>query len=385
MPEKHLELFWLIRQKDDIIIFSDSEDLIRSMTGSLHTNNAYINEFPNKKADLILIDENVFLEDFKAIKDLLKPDSRVIVHENNQILNQILSKENLFFEQKRGNYNVFHNNVLISSGLKFEHPLFEKYFENLGADLCSFSKYYHNPYIYRSLIQIGSRIENEELLEKLCLEVIKTYPENSPDKGGCLCVSGYNKFIAKQKNDDFFNQIKAYCANNLNSENPHVIRWIISLYYLLGIYFKEIIKDKKEAINFFEKCFNIDYKKFNSLICTKQVSACGNIGYIYLSEYRELDKAKQWFKNGIERAKEAICLDLNKTVGNNGFYIPFGFIETAELCDIASQCVFGYNNAEIYFKNSIAFDSGFNKKRFGLITYCQKLEKEIEELKSQFK
>lgn len=383
MPEKHTELFWLIRQKDDILIFSDSDDVIQQMVNSLHTNNASINEWTNKKADLILIDKNIDIDDFKLIKNHLKPDSKIIIHKNNKKLNEILSGEDLFFEQEYGDYNVFYNNFLNPSELKFVHPLFEKYYEKLDTNLCSFSKHYFNPYIYRSLIQIGTRIENEKLLKDLCSKVIETYPENTPDKGGCFCVLGYKKFNAKAKDNDFFNQIEFYCQNNLNSQNPHVIRWIISLYFLLGIYFQEIINNKKKAIKYFEKCYNTDYKKFNSLICTKQVLSCANIGYLYLSEYKNPDMAKEWFKKGIDRTKEAICMDLNKTVGDDGYYIPFGFIETSELCDIASQCVFAYNNAEIYSKNRTAFDNGFNKKRFGLITYCQKLEKELTELKNK--
>lgn len=381
MPEQHKELFWLIRQKDDIVIFSEDENVIQPLVRSLHTNNAYMNEWSPAKAGLVLIDKNININPEEIINHLY-PDSRVVVHKSNEELNIVLPESGLFFEQERDNYNVFHNNMLNPSNFKFVHPSFEKYFDKLGTNLCSFSRDYYNPYIYRSLIQIGSRIENEHLLKKLCLQVINSYPENTPDKGGCLCVLGYKKFIAKERDDEFLNKILLYCENNTNSANSHITRWIISLYFLLGIYFLEVYDNGREAIKYFERCYDVDYKKFSPLICTKQVSACGTIGYLYLSKHKKLQEAKQWFKKGIERAKDALRQDLNKVIGDDDYYIPFGFTETAELCDIASQCVFGYNNAEIYLKNSAAFDNGFNKKRFGLITYCQKLEKQLEEIRN---
>lgn len=383
MTDKINELFWFIRPGDDIAVFSSNKQLINSMKISKNTAKVYENVFPDKKVDLVLFDKGIQLSNedcVSLLKNNLLPDGKVIFHKCHADLKKKLKTEDFLQEAIFGDYEVFIADFIKNYDKNFYHKEFEEYFKNLDTNLCSFSRDYHNPYMYRNIVQIGSRLKNEELLEKLCIRIIKSYPDNSPDKGGALCVLGYKNYVSKIKDSRLLTEIEQYCRNNTHSKNPHIQRWIISLNYLLAIYYKDILKDIEKALEYFKKSYNVDFRKFNGLICTKQVAACGHIGYIYLSDYDKPEMSKLWFKNGIERAKEALTHAPDKIVGAENCYIPFGFTETAELCDIASQCVFGYNNTDLFYKNKTVFDSLFHRKRFGLITKCQKLEKELEDL-----
>jgi len=379
------DLFLLIRQKDDIAIFSKDETLINSMKTSLHTAECFVNATPDKKIDLFLFDIDINISETEILNLILKYktyDTKIILHSSYEILKTLLEKENFLFEIRKDEFLVYIADfVNFFDKREFKHKEFEKFYEALGSNLCSFSRDYHNPFIYRNLIQIGTKISNDELLTKLCNSVVKIYPETSPDVGGALCTLGYKKYISDEKDDELFKKIENYIKTNLNTPNPHTSRWIMSLYYLLGIYYRDVAENIPKAIDFLEKCYDFDYKKFNPLICTKQVSACGILGYMALEEENNIEKAREWFKKGIELAKRSILDNPDQTLGKDDFYIPFGFTETAELCDIASQCVFGFNNAEVFITNRAAFDNKFSKKRFGLITYCQKLENQLQKEK----
>lgn len=382
MLEKTKDLFWLIRQGDNIALFTDDTGLIESMKKSSHTNIVYLNEWPDTLIDLVVIDKTYY-QPCKTIKKHLKPDSRVVIHKESPLNTEFKADKDFLFEQERLDFYVYHNHPLQSTDIKFFHPRFERYYENLDTNLCSFSRDYHNPHIYRALIQLGARIENEELLGALCRQVITIYPQDSADVGGCLCVCGYQALLEKQENSDLFTQIDDYCKNNSNLDNPHVIRWVISLYYLTGLYFEEIIRDYGQAIESFARCYRLDFRKFSSLICTKQVSACYKIACLYLFELNDRKNALLWFKNGIERAKEAIASDHEKNIGRDGEYVPFAFSEIAEISNIAALCVNGYNNIDLYDKNRAVYEKLITSKHFGLITYCRKLEKELQDAKNK--
>jgi|GEM_PF-4765260 len=381
------ELFWFIRPNDSIVIYSHNEDIRDLMRGSRNTGEFHANSCPDKKVDLFLFDKNISPctdEMLSLINKQLLPDGKVILHNSYVELIHKLIEDGFMQEAVSGEYVIFTADFIKNYDESFYHNEFEKYFKALNTNLCSFSRDYHNPYIYRNIVQMGgSRLRNDGLLKECCVRIIETYSDNSPDKGGALCVLGYRYYMDGVKDDSFLKELEQYCENNLDSNNPHVVRWIISLYYLIAINYQNIFEDNNGALEYFKKSYETDFRKFNGLICTKQVAACGNIGYIYLSQYNDVEKAKQWFKNGIERAKQAVHFDFDNMVGKDGCYIPFGFAETAELCDIASQCVFAYNNTDLYFRNKKLFDTMFNRVRFGLVTRCQKLEKELEELKSK--
>lgn len=252
---------------------------------------------------------------------------------------------------------------------------FEYYFEKLGTNLCSFKRDYYDVENFYNFIQIGTRVGDKNILIKKCHNKLNRLFETNlfgtPDFGGILCVLMYND---EPDLNVYANELKLY-LDNMDMYNPHCIRWAISLTYRLG----ELGYDGghfSQARDNFTKCLSYDFKLFNSLIVSKQMLACEKLARIYLKEGK--NGAIQILNKGIELFKEAISHDLDKTIGKDSCYIYFGCVEMAELCDMASQLVKFLQNIDIY--GTEKFEEIFQEKRFGLLRYCQKLEKRIEEL-----
>lgn len=255
---------------------------------------------------------------------------------------------------------------------------FDYYFNNLNTNLCSFERDYEDVNNFYNFIQIGTRICNQEILVEQCYKKLKELRENNlcgtPDFGGIICVILYNETKDIDMNVNSYN-VEEY-LNNMDKNNPHCIRWAISLTYKLAEL--SLNNNINKAEELFIKCISYNFKKFNSLIVSKQMMACEKLARIYLD--RGGDGAKNIIINGLELYKEALQFNLNKTIGENGTYIYFGCVELAELCDLASQLVKFLQNIDIY--GTDRFEKIFNQKRWGLYKYCKKLEKEIGELKN---
>ena len=54
-----------------------------------------------------------------------------------------------------------------------------------------FAKYYDNPWLYRTIVQLGERLSNREALTALCLDIANTARDGSADQGAALCVLAY--------------------------------------------------------------------------------------------------------------------------------------------------------------------------------------------------
>lgn len=255
---------------------------------------------------------------------------------------------------------------------------FEYYFKNLETNLCSFNRDYYNVENFYNLIQIGTRFNNKEKLVKECWNKLNELYESelygTPDFGGILCVLMYNDFNIDL--NVFYANLDIY-LENFDKNNPHCIRWAISLTYRLGelAYNSGHIEQAREN---FLKCLSYDFKSFNSLIVSKQMMACEKLSRIYLNIGKS--GAKEILQKGLELYKEAMSYNLDKTIGKDGCYIYFGCVEMGELCDIASQLVKFLQNIDIY--GTTKFEEEFDNKRWGLYKYCTNLEKRIKELEN---
>lgn len=248
---------------------------------------------------------------------------------------------------------------------------FENIYKNIGTNLCSFGRDYHDVENFYSLIQIGTREENNKKLVQKCWELVDNYRKqglyHTPDFGGALCVIGYN--------DRGFNHLKwmrnlKKYLDNMNYQNPHCIRWAISLCYLAGT-----ITNKQFWYN---RCTTFDWRKFNALILTKILTAYERLARIAMNKGQK-QKAINLLNTALETYKEGLSQDMNDIVGNKKAWVYFGFCELALLSDIASQLVVFLANIDIY--GTMEFENKFDSKRFGMLKWCQQLENEIQYLR----
>jgi hypothetical protein len=191
---------------------------------------------------------------------------------------------------------------------------------------------------------------------------------DTPDFAGILCVILYNdkNLNINSLKIDVNNYIK-----NMDINNPHCIRWAISLSYVMGI-----LENKK---GWFYKCVGYDFTKFSSLIFNKQLMAYEKIAIIEIEE-GNINKAKCTLEFAIEEFKKALKFNLNKTIGKNGTYIYFSAVELAELCDKASQLIKFLQNIDSIKTNKDLDNLLDSSKRFGCLPYIISLENRIKEL-----
>ncbi len=247
---------------------------------------------------------------------------------------------------------------------------FEYYFKNLKSNLCSFERDYKDVTNFYKLIQVGTRIENNKILIKECYKILNN-PEyiGTPDFGGALCVLLYND---KDINLEPAKQLFEEYREDMDRANPHNIRWEISIAYRLG--------ELTNEAYYYEICVYSKWWKFSSLIVNKILMACHNLAIIELNNNRK-DRALVYLECGMERFKDALKFDLDKSIGKDGVYIYFSCVEMAELCDKASELVKFIQNIDRYgtkeFKKIMD-----NSKRFGALPYIRSLENRIKELEN---
>lgn len=210
---------------------------------------------------------------------------------------------------------------------------FEYYFNELDTNLCSFKRDYKNVDIFYSCIEPSQRISNKEKLLTECYKVTNNnFYKTSPDFGGCLCVIGYNDENVNLKY--FENKVKEY-IQTCDKNNPHNLRWCISLSYLLG--------ELKNDIKWYYECISYDWRLFNTLILTKNLSARYKIAQYEIKKRNET-KAYSILTEGVELYKEGLRLNQDKTIGKNGTYIVFSLMEISDLSKIALSLVDLLNN-----------------------------------------
>lgn len=247
---------------------------------------------------------------------------------------------------------------------------FEEYYDKLGSNLVSFKRDYKDVKNFYSLVQIGTRYKNNKVLVSKCWELLRN-PEylKTADYGGALCVIGYND--SKLDVSRFEDLVDEYLK--IETKNPHIVRWQISLSYLCGTLTNDMC--------WYHDCLFFDFREFNTLILTKQLLACEKLARIYLDNKNRID-AERVLMLGMQLYKEGLAHDLDKTIGKDGTYIHFACCELGLLSDIASQLVKFLHNIDLYYTNRTEFEKSFDEKRFGLFRYCTMLEKRIKELEN---
>lgn len=237
---------------------------------------------------------------------------------------------------------------------------FETKFKILNTNLLSFERDYKDVNNFYKYIQIGTRIKNKEQLIKECNKFVDENQQLTPDLGGVLCVLGYND---KNLRQDWFDLVDKFLDKD--SDNPHYVRWQISLSYLAG----KISNNK----SYYTKCLNYDFRKFNTLILTKQLLSCIELAKMNTNK----DEIKNILNKGLNLYKKGLSCDMNKIIGVNDCWLYFGCAEIAELSDIASQLVIFYENIDLFLKDKESFEKKLDWKRFGLLNYCRSLEEKL--------
>lgn len=262
--------------------------------------------------------------------------------------------------------------------VKYRHAHFEPS-HIAGSHVARFDGYYENPWLYRSMVQMGERIADEQELVALALRTMQSATFGSPDVGAALTVIGYSLLSHRrfEQAGDWFNVTGEYLVQP--GANPHVGRWQISLAYCRALLL-QAMGERDAARNEFEAVAQMDALAFSPLLCTKVIAAAFWAGIMHLTD-GATEIAGQWFRTGVEAGRRALHASDENAIGNPDMPLSFGFQELAEVADMASQCVAALQNMPRYARSPGQFWRQVDVRRFGLASWAKRLEQENQALR----
>lgn len=269
----------------------------------------------------------------------------------------------------------------------FVHPAFGAALEASGAAIVDFGRYYDNPWLYRTLVQMGERLGDDGILARLADLVMNNTRAGSADQGAALCAAGYRILEQREAGGaaDLIERIGAYhdvtADPAIVAANPHVQRWRISSAYLAGR-LAELSGAPDDAAIWFSCAANLDWRPFSPLLATKTVGASFHAARLRLARGDE-NEAASFFRRGLKAALDAAASDPRDIVGTIDTPIPFGCVELAEVMDMGGQCATALSLLPLWRRSPGAFWQKVDMKRFGLATWAKDVEAENKRLTVQ--
>jgi len=264
----------------------------------------------------------------------------------------------------------------------FRHPLYADAGER-STTLVDFGAAYDNPWLYRSMVQMGERLGDEMKLARLAECVIEDSRPDSADRGAAIAVLGYRVLELRLTGlaPNILGFIKAYLAVPLTPATPpHVRRWRISLAFLAGR-LSELTGDRAGAIGHYRAASDADWSAFSALLATKAIAACFYEARLHIAD-GDRAQAMACFRRGVDIALAAAASPHAAEMGDPERPLPFYFQELAEVIDMGSQCANALTNAALLDRDPGLFWRQVDVRRFGLASWARDLEKENERLRA---
>lgn len=224
-----------------------------------------------------------------------------------------------------------------------------KTFPDPKWNVTAFSRDYKNPWLVRSMVDVGWRLKNKNQLSELTKLVYDNNQDNSADTGAALCVKAYQLLVGTTPATvEELYSIDARVDDFILSkpETPHAIRWMISLHFVMGrLWLKTGLHDK--ARQAFEHCVAIDPLQFSPLLGNRVVEAHLYLGILKLNAGDAASARVEWMA-GIEKAHKALTADWSQSIGDLHNPVEFGLPELSTILDCASNCAYALVNIDSF-------------------------------------
>lgn len=247
-----------------------------------------------------------------------------------------------------------------------------------------FAKSYDNPWLYRAMVQLGERITDQKTLVNFCIKVACSVRPGSAEQGAALCVICYQVLesgrISTQEMAELTNSINSFCEK-YDPSNLHSYRWAVSLHYVAARLLL-LFGNREDALTTFITCAEMDPVRFSPLLATKTISSRMYAGLI-LTGNGKIEEARQQFNLGVAEANRVLHGDWNNIIGTDEKPLVFGLQETAEVADLASQCVQALHALDRQASVPGYFWDRINLRRFGIVEWTKSVEKENERLRTR--
>lgn len=218
----------------------------------------------------------------------------------------------------------------------FKETLFPQQPVDTGYNLYNFNRDYDNPALFRSLICMGPRLNDDGELVALAHEVLASCRTGSADQGAAVCVLAYQTLsdpdaVAVRTR---LAEIDAFARASDGS--PHALRWVISGQYVAAKLLLAI-GERAESLARFESCASMDAAAFSPVLGTKTVDAACWAGMLLAFE-GHLDTARHWWIRGIQEARRLTAQPWLNVIGHDSSPQPYGLLELSHVLDAASHC-----------------------------------------------
>jgi len=275
-------------------------------------------------------------------------------------------------------------NPLLGEGhaASYDHPAFRAGSGDRPA-LVDFGAAYDNPYLYRSMVQMGERLGDELKLARLAECVIEDSPAASADRGAAIAVLGYRVLELRLTHlaDQILSLISAYRQTPLDAgASVHVRRWRISLAFLAGR-LCELGGDGAAARRWYGQAAGDDWALFSPLLATKSIAASFYEARICLAE-GDREAALACFRQGVETAVRAAACPHAEQMAIGEKPLPFYLTELAEVIDMGSQCANAVAHFDLWRRDPGLFWRQVDIRRFGLASWARDLEQENQRLRA---
>lgn len=275
-------------------------------------------------------------------------------------------------------------NPLMGEGraAEYDHPAFPKAAAPHPA-LVDFGAAYDNPYLYRSMVQMGERLSDDMKLARLAECVIEDSREDSADRGAAIAVLGYRVLELRLNNlvPSVLPLILAYTDQPLREDTPvHVRRWRISLAFLAGR-LSELIGERDAARRWYRAAAEGEWQAFSPLLATKAIAASFYEARLCLAD-GDSQTALARFQHGVDTALKAAAFPHETQIGTTDRPLPFYLTELAEVIDMGSQCANAVAHFDLWHRDPGLFWRQVDIRRFGLASWARDLERENERLRA---
>jgi hypothetical protein len=264
----------------------------------------------------------------------------------------------------------------------YDNPAFPSARGPLPA-LVDFGAAYDNPWLYRSMVQMGERLNHDVKLARLAECVIEDSSEDSADRGAAIAVLGYR--VLEMRRPDLamavLPLIQGYAGRPLADGTPvHVRRWRISLAFLAGR-LNELVEDRAAAKRWYREAAEADWTDFSPLLATKSIAAAFYEARIHLAD-GDPQTALACFRHGADTALKAAAFPHQEQMGADGQPLPFYLQELAEVIDMGSQCANALAHFPLWQRDPGLFWRQVDIRRFGLASWARDLERENVQLRA---
>jgi ubiquinone/menaquinone biosynthesis C-methylase UbiE/uncharacterized coiled-coil DUF342 family protein len=177
-------------------------------------------------------------------------------------------------------------------------PYNETVFANVAAADSPVGRYaqsYENPWLLHSMVHIGYRLHSSSQLAALAKSVLEKSSPISADAGAALCVLAYRAVertdLSAAEAEDIATRATEYLK--ADPTNPHILRWQISLTFVVARIWLSI-GAIDHAIEWFLRCSAMDSLAFSPHLATKTTEAFYEAGRLNLHQGHDHEAQRIW-------------------------------------------------------------------------------------------